>query len=337
MTRLGKIWHYLVSYRRNKQLLRLLEEDTTTPLYMRHLQKVLTYSYVRKQTPEQMLSQMVIFSHSIEKGLAMSQKRYGFGQPKIRMLVELCNRYLDLYGDYPSRLEDSLRVLAEYNQLHKSKGATLDEDVQQSLDSLFARTTGHWASSQTKHITKQDYFADTNQSFAQFSASRHSIRDFSGRIVPYDTMEQVFALAQNAPSACNRQATRVYAVYNEQLIAKLVDLQNHGRGFADNARPLLVITTELQSWGVGEEWFGGYVDAGIYMMNLLYSLHYYKVAAVPLNWYADESSQQQIHELLNIPSSQEVVAFIACGEPTNEFNLVTSTRRDAREIVTYFK
>jgi nitroreductase len=60
------------------------------------------------------------------------------------------------------------------------------------------------------------------------------------------------------------------------------------------------------------------------------------VAAIPLNWYADEKSHQQIHELLNIPASQEVVAFIACGNPKEEFNLVTSKRRNANEIVTYF-
>lgn len=335
MSRVGKIWRYLRSYNQNKKTLRILEEKSTTPLYLRHLQKVLAHTYYRQQTAEQMLSKMVISYHSIEKGLAMSEKRYGFGQPKMRALIALCNRYLDAYCDYPSRLEDTLGVIAEYDKLHKMQGFSLDEDVQQSIDAILKRTEGHWKISQTKHITKQKYFADVQKSFAQFSASRHSIRDFDGTDVPKAIMDEVFALAQNAPSACNRQATRVYAVYDEQKIKQLVDLQNHGRGFADYARPLLVIATELQSWGTGEEWFGGYLDAGIYMMNLLYALHFHQVAAIPLNWYADEDVQQQIHELLHIPASQEVVAFIACGNPKDEFNLVTSKRRNANEIVTY--
>ena len=65
------------------------------------------------------------------------------------------------------------------------------------------------------------------------------------------------------------------------------------------------------------------------------NLHYHQVAAIPLNWYADEESQQQIHGLLNIPPSQEVVAFIACGNPKEDFNLVTAKRRNAKEIVKY--
>lgn len=332
---LQKIWHYLVSYHQNRKTLRVLEEKTTTPLYMRHLQKMLNYTVYYGQTAEQILSQMVISYHSIEKGLAMSQMRYGFGQTKMRNLISLCNQYLDNYHDFPSRLVDTLCVVAEYNQLHKTNGFFLDADLQQSIDTILKRSAGHWNISQTKHITKSEYFANIHKSFEQFSASRHSIRDFDGTAIPKDVLEQVFILAQNAPSACNRQATRVYAVYDEQLIKQLVDLQNHGRGFADNARPLLVIATELQAWGNGEEWFGGYLDAGIYMMNLLYALHYHQVAAIPLNWYADEAAQQQIHELLNIPASQEVVAFIACGNPKDEFNLVTSKRRNAKEIVTY--
>ena len=335
MNRIRKIWRYILSYNNNKKTLRVLEEKSTTPLYMRHLQKVLQYAYYHSQSAEQMLSQMVISYHSIEKGLAVSEKRFGFGQPKMRALIDLCYRYMDAYGDYPSRLEDTLGVIAEYDQLHKEQSFLLSDDLQQSIDALLKQTEGHWHLSHTRHITKQLYFENIQKSFAQFSASQHSIRDFDGTEVPKEIMDKAFDLAQNAPSACNRQATRVYAVYDKQLIEKLVDLQNHERGFADNARPLLVISTELQSWGSGEEWFGGYVDAGIYIMNLLYALHYHQVAAIPLNWYADEESQQQIHGLLNIPPSQEVVAFIACGNPKEDFNLVTAKRRNAKEIVKY--
>ena len=191
MNRLQKIWQYLISYRQNKKTLRLLEEGTTTPLYLRHLQKMLHHTIYHKQTSEQMLSQMVISYHSIEKGLAMSEKRYGFGQPKMRALISLCNQYLNQYNDIPSRLSDTLGVIAEYNQLHKAQGFALDEDVQQSIDALLKRTEGHWTLSQTKHITKQEYFADIQKSFGQFSASRHSIRDFDGTIVPKEDRKSV--------------------------------------------------------------------------------------------------------------------------------------------------
>lgn len=335
MNKLQKIGRYILGYNRNKKLLRILEEKSTTPFYLRHLQKTLRYSYFKKETAEQMLSLMVISYHSLEKGLAMSEKRYGFGQPKMRELIKLCNDYLNQYSDYPSRLVDTLGVIAEYDQLHKDNKFDLQSDLQASIDAILERTKDHWSISHTLSLTKCDYFRDVESCFAQFSASRHSIRDFDGTPVDKTLLEQAFALAQNAPSACNRQSTRVYVVYDEQKRKQLVELQNHGRGFADNAHPILVIATEMQSWCAGEQWFGGYVDAGIYMMNLLYALHYYRIAAIPLNWYADEEANQKIHEILDIPDSQEVVAFVACGNPTNEFQLVTSKRRNAQEIVTF--
>lgn len=335
MNRLQKISRYILGYNHNKKLLRILEERSTTPFYIRHLQKSMKYSYLKKESAEQMLSLMVISYHSLEKGLAMSDKRYGFGQPKMRDLIILCNDYLEKYADYPSRLVDTLGVIAEYDKLHKDHNFALQPDLQDSIDTLLKRTEGHWTISHTRKVTKQEYFEDVESCFAQFSSSRHSIRDFDGTLVDKLVLEQVFALAQNAPSACNRQSTRVYAVYDEHKRKQLVELQNHGRGFADNANPLLVIATEMQSWCAGEQWFGGYVDAGIYMMNLLYALHYHKVAAIPLNWYADEEANKKIHDILAIPDSLEVVAFIACGNPIEEFQLVTSKRRNAQEIVTF--
>ena len=95
--RLIKICRYILRYNQNKKLLQLLNESSTAPFYLRHLQKSLKYTYFRKSTQEQMLSLMVISYHSLEKGLAIKNKKYGFGQSKILNLINLCNNYIDLY------------------------------------------------------------------------------------------------------------------------------------------------------------------------------------------------------------------------------------------------
>lgn len=334
LNKIKKFYKYIAHYQSNKQLLRIMNDQDTFPLYLDHYRLSRKYTNCRTDSAEQILSNLVIMYHSIEKGLAMTDFRLGFGQPKICAIVSLCNKYLDNYNDYPSRLINTVAVLKEYDNLHKRNGFLLKEETQHALDSLFERTTWNVHSSQTRAITRDAYFSCTEMPFKQFAESRHSVRDFSGQVVDETRLKEALSLAQTAPSACNRQSTRVYAVYDEDKRHKLVDLQNHARGFADFANPLLVITTELRDWGFGEQWFGGYLDAGIYIMNLLYSLHYYKIAAIPLNWYADQTANTEIHDLMNIPESQVVVAFIACGEANENFKLVTSKRRDAEEIVT---
>ena len=332
--KIKKMARYIADFKRNRNLLNALNEGFTFSLYLNHYKLSEKYTNCRLDAPEKMLSEMVISYHSIEKGLAMNGMRLGFGQPKMKKLVALCNEYLNANGDYPTRLLDTIGVIAEYDQLHKKNGYALNKETQNEIDSLLLRINREVSPSHTQQMTADRYFGCSDSNFGDFSVSRHSVRDFTGDPIPEETMNAVFQLAQKAPSACNRQSVRVYAVYDEQKRRKLVDLQNHERGFADRANPLLVITTELQDWGFGEQWFGGYLDSGIYLMNLLYALHYHKVAAVPLNWYADAIANKEIHTLLNIPDSQVVVAFVGCGFPINEFKLVTSKRRNANEIVT---
>lgn len=337
MGRFGKILAYLKNYRRNREVLRILDEKSTFPFLLEYYRICLRYSNNKAVSSEQILSRLIIEGHSIEKGLAMRKTRYGFGQKKILSIVELCNTYLDRFHDEPSRLVYVVGILREYDLLHKNIGNTLEEETQKKLDALFERCNQKIVVPETVMTTKEEYFAEVMSSFDRFSNSRHSVRDFTGESVPREMMEKVFKLAQQCPSACNRQSVRVYCVYDDKKRSRMVELQNHGRGFADKASPVLVIAFEEQDWRSGEEWFGGYMDSGIYIMNLLYALHYYGIAAIPLNWYADGSSNNELHHILDIPESQVPVAFVACGYPVDTFKLVTSRRNDIKEVISFIE
>ena len=330
--RIRKFYNYLKNYKRNRLLLRMLDEKTTYPLLAEYYRLCMKYSNEHFETEEQILSRLIIDGHSIEKGLAQANLRFGFGQKKVKFLISLCNLYLDKYQGIPSRLSYVIGILREYEVLHDNEGQSLDDDTRLSLESLFKRFLPSKVPF-TRSTTKQEYFSMAEESFPIFSSSRHSVRDFTGAAVDSTIIQRAVELAQNAPSACNRQATRVYCVYNDELRAEIAFLQNNAHGFVDFANPILVVTTELQDWGTGEQWYGGYVDGGIYLMNLLYSLHYYRVAAIPLNWYAGIEKNNLIHELLEIPESQVVIALIGCGYPKDSFKLVTSQRREAREVL----
>ena len=337
INKVKKLLSYLRNYKRNRVVLRMMEERVTFPLFAEQYRLCISYANDKRDSAEKILSAMVIEGHSIEKGLAMKEIRFGFGQKKVKELASLCNGYLELYSDNPSRLAYVIGILKEYDCLHAKAGFTLEDATRKALDSLFTRYNNQIVIPETKETTRKDYFEKTGSSFGQFALSRHSVRDFTGEAIDEKLMRNAFQLAQQAPSACNRQSARVYCVYDETLRSRLVELQNHGRGFADKANPLLVITFEMQDWGAGEQWFGGYLDAGIYVMNLLYALHFNKIAAIPLNWYADLSANKILREILSIPESQVPVAFVACGYPIDKFRVVTSKRRNAEEIVTYKK
>lgn len=132
--------------------------------------------------------------------------------------------------------------------------------------------------------TPAGYYACINSNFKDFSASRHSIRDFAGEI-PVARIVDAIDIAKNAPSACNRQPSRVHVVVDKNLIAQCLSLQNGNRGFGNLVNKLLVITGDLSSVLGAQEFFDLNTNVGIFIMNLSYALHYNKVAHCILNWY----------------------------------------------------
>lgn len=335
--KIKKFYNYILSYKKNRNLLRILNDKITFPLYLEHYRRCVENTNDKKDEEEKIVSSLLIIGHSIEKGLANKNIRYGFAQSKIKECTELIQKYTCISTNFSDRFYYVLGILDEYLKLHKDKTEYLDKTILLELNEILSKYKSNIDITHTRTVTRQEYFLKTEKKFKEFTFSRHSIRDFSDEKIDEEVLKEVLKLAQQAPSACNRQSVHVYAIYNKDIIYKLVDLQNHQRGFADKANPLLVIAYEMQDWGAGEQWFGGYIDSGIYIMNLLYSLHYYKIAAIPLNWYATVENNNRLRDLLNLPKSHIPVAFVACGYPIEEFKLVTSKRRNIEEIIHIIK
>ena len=335
--KIKKFYKYIRFYKKNRDILRILNDQVTFSLYLEHYKRCITYNNDKKDKEEKILSSLIILGHSIEKGLASKNIRYGFGQQKIKEIIELIKKYKNITNIDSDRFNYVLGILDEYYKLHLNHFESLNNDTINELKDILTLYKDNIVETKTKEFTSDEYFNYSNFPFIDYVKSRHSIRDFSEKKVEETLLVRVFELAQQAPSACNRQSVHVYAIYNKEIILKLVDLQNHQRGFADNANPLLVISYEMQDWGAGEQWFGGFLDSGIYLMNLLYSLHYYKIAAIPLNWYATIENNNKLREILDLPDSHVPVAFVACGYPIKEFKLVTSKRRKIDEVVHFVK
>ena len=311
----------------------MIDDPYTFPLYKDHFQRTLQYSCVHPDTKEKLLSRIVLAYHTVEKGLNKSDVRLGFGSGVVGELVEMCEQYTAKYADNSQRLIDAINVLNEYLNLHQNAGFNLDTTLQNRIQQL---VDSHQPLPEytLSSVSKDEYFANEGLDFAAFAKSRHSVRDFDGTAIDAELLDKAISLAQTAPSACNRQSVRLYVVWNKEKLANLANLQRGGRGFIDQANPLIVVAYDMQDWIAGEQWFGGYVDAGIYTMNLLYALHYHKIAACPLNWYATLAEDKALHELLSIPQSQVITGIIACGNAKEKLNLVNSNRLSIDEVKT---
>lgn len=69
--------------------------------------------------------------HAIEKGLAMKSLRYGFGIPRISLMLDYIEKYISLGGDYDiDEIVMASSVLKSYIELHDEIGYTSKEYIE---------------------------------------------------------------------------------------------------------------------------------------------------------------------------------------------------------------
>lgn len=278
---------------------------------------------------DQKLSSIIVNYHVIEKGLAMPERRMGFGTVALGSLIDKCNEWLDIYGDNEPQVRHAISVIAEYNKKHECDNYELPKQLQKSIDSLLFRVQVP-PSSQRK-LTKEGFFSEVNSSFDRFSNSRHSVRWYKGKVSRNELISAI-QLAQNTPSSCNKQASRIHLVLNEDKARQVLDMQNGNRGFGHLIHNVIVVTSNLNFCSRYAERRSPFIDSGMYAMNLLYSLHFHKIGAIPLVWLSDKKRDEELRCILGISEYEVPCMIIGVGDVADEFYQVSSPRREYSEI-----
>lgn len=280
-----------------------------------------------KDSEEKYIGHIVKRYHVIEKGLTMPSPRLGFGKEIVSDLISLCNSYIDIYGTTNVQLHNAIAVLLAYIEFHKEKSYTITENIVIAITLLSKKVSDHNILAQQEiHTTKEEYFNDIDKSFEEFSNSRKSVRNYADKDLSIEKILKAIDLARNTPTSCNRQSNRVYIYTDKHKIQEILKLQGGSRGFLELANKLIIITNELGVYESTRERKQGYIDGGIYTMNLLYTLHYNKVACCVLNCCNSKKNDIKIRKIADIKETEELVVMIACGEAVENFEIASSPR-----------
>lgn len=283
-----------------------------------------------KTSQESLLSKLVVDAHTIEKGLTMPSKKFNFGHAKVLSIAQDIFYYANHYDVSEERFIDVVGILKEYERFHKINSVNINsKELIEIFDELNRRFPLISPLPQAYSISKDEYFADSKGDFYEIAHSRHSCRNLSGK-VPEDILNKALELAQTAPSTCNRQSVRVHILKKND---EILNIQHGNRGFGHLADKFLLITSDLSDWPGGHQRNAPYVDGGIFLMNMLYSLHYYGIGACTLNMYLDRARDSQLHYSFAIPHSEVPIALIAIGIPPEKFDVAHSTRRKYNNII----
>lgn len=297
-------------------------------LYQYDLKQYFDNSLMGIGEEKKLATQIRLLAHAIEKGFSLSDPKPGFGKKKIIELVYLYEKYKLYKNPEDDQIRDVVfATLNAYIQFQKSN----------NIDISFIPE-------QYRQNGKNDIKAGTayyklleNNNFAEIAYARHSSRCFSKKCVSEYTIKEVIKLAQTAPSACNRQATRVYACINSHKIDEIMKMHGGLNGF-DKPSVIFAVTGDLNLYQNEFERNTVYVDGGIFVMNLLYSLNAFNILSCPIIWGSEPDMDGKLENLLEIPHSHKIVALVVAGYPKEkEYKAAISAKREVERILYYVK
>lgn len=289
---------------------------------------------VKTEGRDHISAQISLYTHVVEKGLTMPEMRLGFGQEVLCKLMGLCQIWADKYDKTDPFYVQAVRTILEYKQLHTRLNYNFEDSFRSNLESFVIVHSDYSPSEQLVFDGSEQFFSANIETFPTFAHSRHSVRNFSDEEIPLQILTDSIDLAQSAPSSCNRQTTRVHVLSDKTDIRNVLSLQNGNRGFGHLVDKLLVITYNTSCYGSVKERHLGYIDAGLFTMNLLYALHYNRVGACTLNWCDSPTEDAKLRSIVKIDDSETIVLFIACGKVPSHSFLVPISQKNKGDIIT---
>lgn len=273
-------------------------------------------------------------NHTIEKGLSMRCPKEGFGQAKVMNLLKRLNLYADKYFEEdPTFLKYPLATIRNYISYMQERGIKIP-DIEERFQALAQRAhnEGIKGHAGVYEETKQHILEECQKDFEALLFSRHSIRYFKQEAPDRETIREALRLAQQTPSACNRQGWHAH-VYGEELSSVILKWQGGCRGFEEEIKCTIIVTANLKAF-LSYEVHQAYVDGGLYAMNLINALHAKGLGTIPLST-AFECNKLTALTKLGIPEYEVPILIIGIGEMTDTFNVAVSTRKDISATTTW--
>lgn len=298
-------------------------------LFRYDMNRYYSYSSMNHQNTQIGLeTEIRLLVHSIEKALSLPVIRPGFGREKIEHLLKTYKEYCEQdTRDNSKKIRQlvcgSLFAYAMYQQKNCPEfdlsfiPSDLLEDIQEESGGV-------------SYSSEHDF---TTLTFSEFAKSRHSLRYFGSSSIDSETIKKAVSLAQTAPSACNRQSPHVFACLNRKIIELIMSFHGGIKGFGC-PQVILAVTGDLGCYTSEYERNTVYVDGGIFIMNLLYSLHYFGLATCPVIWGTEPDNDSKLRKLLNIPESYTIISLVMVGTyPDDAYKFAKSTRKDVNDIL----
>lgn len=312
-----------------KQTIKILKE------YFFDFLKYQKYNYnnYHLHTQNALEAKLLRQTHVIEKGMSLSNPRKGFGQEKLKELFAYIDEYIAFC--YPLEnipFQNAINSIWEYIAFQKHFDYE-NPELNKSIEKY-----KHYVTKPIKSgiisINRAQLLKSSKGDFKTFFESRHSTRQFENTEIDIEKIKSAVELAMRAPSACNRQAPKVYFFTSVDINKKLGELISGNTGFDNDVQKYLVVTSDISAFYNEFERNQLYVDGGIFTLALVEALHYYGIGSCILqNGEFNEKNKKFRYVMKIVPDNEKIVLFIAIGNYKENYVIGGSQRKELETVL----
>lgn len=273
-------------------------------------------------------------THVIEKGLSLRNPRKGFGQQKVLDLIHRLSIYARRYVHADAAfLSYPFSAIRTYMAYTKQCGVEIPQ-----IEAAFAALNAQVGNivqpvhSGVETLARTTTLQRCTGDFEALLKSRHSVRYFSGEVVSDELLIRALTLAQQTPSACNRQGWKTH-IYRGQQSVQLVQWQGGSRGFEEEIQCAIVVTANLKAFKAYEV-HQAYIDGGLYAMNLINALHFVGLGTIPLSCGFKYRKLKQLRSF-GIPDNEVPILIIGVGHYPEHYKVAISERKSIDKTNTF--
>ena len=278
-------------------------------------------------------TEIMLLTHSLEKGLCFEVSKDNFGDEKSAMLINKAFGFYRKYG-MDEILVISVKVLEEYFSCRNIDDIKFNEFkaalTSNEFDECYNRLCGGSKS------LKQTVNEEALKSFTGLVSTRSSVRSFNtDRSIDEEEIRKALLLAQMTPSVCNRQTSRLHVFRQEQTSTIIAD-QMGDQGWTGNSDRLFVITSNLNYFSGIYERNQCYIDSGMFAMQFILALHAQNIGSCCKLYVRSPGMDKQFYKITGIPKNEIPTVLILAGHYKEETTVVPQSQRlNSNNIITF--
>lgn len=288
-------------------------------------------------------SRLLVDVHSVEKGLGLANAKPGHSGKTVISILDRLSSYKAQGNDVDDfAFKETFAVISAYMEFQEQFDTSkfdlypaISRRYQRLCKSLgedYVALAKEELQAGVRILNKNDLEEGRNFNFDTFIDSRHSVRSFDGNMIESDVMRECVAIANKAPSACNRQPSHVYFLNKKELVDRVDNLITGSSGFKGET-PNYVIVTEDRAAFAKEEQFQWYINGGIYLSYLSLAMHSKGIGHCIMQWKAFHANEKELKSIFHISEQEAIVAVIACGYCKSEVPCICAQRKSVEDTL----